>query len=229
VDVVGDGQSVSVVASRVNSSLKVVLGTLDLLLGEQIVVVGVEIEGCDDVAEGLQVLLAGCRAACGVWRTHVGRVFSDDIADSHLVLDHLVDTLFMRNKVEILMRPGMTGDLVTLCVHVGDNASPVLVDRALTKVVASDEESGLPVVGLELVQDLLSVDVGAIIVGNSNSFGLQASTDTNASVLDASELRTVVVRSGSSVRSLVRVAPWTKVDLTIRCCTEIFAGAAVPL
>jgi hypothetical protein len=123
----------------------------------------------------------------------------------------------------------VAGNLVAIRVHVGNNASPVLVDRALAEIVASDEESGLRIVGLELVQHLLSVDVGTVIVGNGNSLRLQASADTDTSILDASELATIVVGSRSSVRGLVRVTSWTKVDLAVRCCAEIFSSAAVSL
>jgi hypothetical protein len=60
VDVVGDGQSVSFGAGRVDALLEIVLGNLDFLHAELIVVISIEVEGSHDIAEGLQVVLAGC-------------------------------------------------------------------------------------------------------------------------------------------------------------------------
>jgi hypothetical protein len=93
VDIVGDGKCVTVGTGEINSFLEVVLGSLDLLLCELIVVIGVKIERGDDVTESFQVSLARRSIASRVRRTHVGGVFSDDVAERHFVLDHLVEAL----------------------------------------------------------------------------------------------------------------------------------------
>lgn len=94
-DVVGDGERVSVETGGVDALLEVVLGDLDLLLGKLVVVIGVEIERGNNVSKSLHIFLALCTLACRVRRAHIGRVFADDVADSHFVPDHLVNPLLM--------------------------------------------------------------------------------------------------------------------------------------
>jgi hypothetical protein len=153
VDIVGDGKSIAVRASEINSFLEVVLGSLNLLLSELVVIIGVKVEGGDDVAEGLQVSLASRSIASRVRRTHVSGVFSDNVAERHLVLDHLVEALLGSDLIEVLVRPSVTGDLMTVCIHLGDDLPPVLIDSALADVVAGDEESCVSVASFELSHD----------------------------------------------------------------------------
>jgi hypothetical protein len=229
VDIVGNCKPVSVGSSAVNTSLEVVLGSLDLLRSELVVVVGVQIEGGDDVAECLQVSLASCCVASRVRGTHIGGVFADDVADGHLVLDHLIETLLLGDFIEVLVRPSMAGNLMALGVHVLDNTPPVLINGAFAKVVASNEEGCVGVARLELCHNLLSVDIWAIIVGDGDGLRLQALPNTNATILNCAQLSTSIIASGGSIRGLVSIATWTKVDLAIGCSTVLLGVTAVTL
>lgn len=152
-DVVSDGEAVARGGSAlglVEDALEVVLGDLDV--GELVVVIRVEVEVRDDVAESLQHVLAGSVAG-RVGRAHVGRVLSDDVADGHLVLDHLVVSLSIGDDTEILVRPGVAGYLVALGDHSLDDVGPLRggVDGALADIDTGDEKSGLESVLSELV------------------------------------------------------------------------------
>lgn len=72
------------------------------------------------------------------------------------------------------MTPGMTGDLVTIVVHVLNDVAPVLINGTLADIVTSNEESSPTASGLEFRHDLLSIDVRTIIISNSNRAWLQA-------------------------------------------------------
>jgi hypothetical protein len=121
-DVVGNCESVAACTRSINTILEVVLGSLDLLLCELVVVISVEIERGHNIAERGHVSLTSSCFACRVWWAHVGGVFADDVSDGHFVLDHLVDTLLVCDLVEVLVRPCVTGDLVALGVHLRDYA-----------------------------------------------------------------------------------------------------------
>jgi hypothetical protein len=153
VDIVGDGKGVAVGSGEINSILKVVLGSLDLFLGKLVVVISIKVERGDDITESLQVSLASRSVASGVRRTHVGGVFSDDVAKRHFVLDHLVEALLGGDLIEVLVGPSVTGDLMTVGVHLGDNVPPVFIDSALADVVTGDEESCVRVASFELSHD----------------------------------------------------------------------------
>jgi hypothetical protein len=153
VDIVGDGKGVAVGSGEINSILKVVLGSLDLFLGKLVVVISVKVERGDDITESLQVSLASRSIASGVRRTHVCGVFSDDVAKRHFVLDHLVEALLGGNLIEVLVGPSVTGDLMTVGVHLGDNVPPVFIDSALADVVTGHEESCVRVASFELSHD----------------------------------------------------------------------------
>jgi hypothetical protein len=208
VDVVADDKPVTVVGlsfvAGVNTLLEVVLGDLDLLRGQLVVVIGIEVEVGNDVTKISHDFLA-CLGARRVRRAHVGRVLADDIADSHLVLDHLVVNLFPGDCTEVLVGPCVRGDLVTVVVHLLDNTCPVLVNGTLSNVVTSDEESGMSSSCLELAHNAFGVDVWTIVVRDSNGPWVVADVDTKTTVRDASKLGSVVVAGACSSRSLVGV------------------------
>jgi hypothetical protein len=55
--------------------------------------------------------------------------------------------------IEVLVRPSVAGDLMTVGIHLGDNIPPVLINSTLADVVASDEESCVSVASFELSHD----------------------------------------------------------------------------
>lgn len=93
-----------------------ILGVLDQCGRIVQIVRGVQVKVCRMVSHGLEITGAGC-GACRVWGAHVGWDNADDVTDCHLVVVHLVVELRLGQGVKVLMGPGMTGNLVTRCVH----------------------------------------------------------------------------------------------------------------
>lgn len=230
-DVVSNDKCVTVRAGLDHAVAEVVLSLLDLLRSKLIVVVSVEIERSDDIAELLHVVHAGLLDASRVRWTHVGWVLADDVADGHLVLDHLVVTLCAGDLVKVLVRPSMTSDLVAILVHLRNCVSPGvgLIDRTFADVVTGNKESGVGATVLKLLHDFFSVYVWAIIVSNGNGLGLQALSNAPTTILNVSKLATVVVLCGSSIWRFVRVTAGTKFELAIRRLAVIRALSAVTL
>lgn len=65
------------------------------------------------------------------------------------------------------MFPRVRGDLVAVAVHAGDDVAPLWggVDVAFGEVGAGEEECGFNVFGPEEVEELVGVDVGAVVEG----------------------------------------------------------------
>ena len=165
-DVVGNSQTVTrsgATRSSIEDPLEVVLGDLDV--GQLVVVVGVEVEVANYVAEVFHSRLA-CGAAGAVRGTHVGRVFSDDVADGHFILDHLVDALLFRDLAQVGVTPCVGGDLMAISYHTLDNSGPGRcgVDGTFAVVVTSHEEGSLEAVGSELIQDAVGVEIWTVCV-----------------------------------------------------------------
>jgi hypothetical protein len=95
--------------------------------------------------------------------SHVRRVFSDDVANGHFVLDHLVVPLSISDVRQILVRPCVASNLMALCYHTLDDVGPrgCRVDSTFAKVVPRDEEGSLEAIGGELVEDLGGIEVWA--------------------------------------------------------------------
>jgi hypothetical protein len=155
-------EPVTTCTSGINAVLEVVLGNLDLLVGELVVVIGVEVERGNDVSQS----------------SHVSGVFADDVSNGHFVFDHLVDTLLVRDLVKVLVRPGVTSDLMSVGVHIRDDTCPILINGAFAQVVTSDEECRLGTASFELGHNLLSIDVWAIIVGDRDGLWLETFSDS---------------------------------------------------
>lgn len=173
-------------------ALEVVLGVLDLVDIVLVVVVGVNIEVSDVVAEVSHVLLA-TRLSCaaGVRRAHVGGNLADDVAEGHLVLDHLVLAIRGRDSAHIQVSPGVGSDVVALGIHALDDTGKLRggVDFTLVDVVASDEECSLSVVCLEDIEDVSGVVLlWAIVVGQSDCARLDAVVYTSTTVRNGANL-----------------------------------------
>lgn len=117
--------------------------------------ISVQIEIGHNVSKISHIIRAtGCGRASGVGRPHIGREFANDVADGHLVLDHLVNTLLLGDLVEILVRPCVTSDLVAFGDHAADHSRPglgLVIDGAFSNVDTGNEEGCLKAIGGELV------------------------------------------------------------------------------
>lgn len=228
-DVVGNGKlALGSWVGAVNSIAEVVLSGLDLDGSELVVVIGIQVEVGDDVAKPLENILADA-VARRVRRTHVGRVFADDVADSHLVLDHLVVDLSLGDLGEILVGPSVRSDLVTLGDHTLDDTAPLLINRTFADVDTGNEEGGLEASRSELVQNLVSVDVWAVIVSDGNGSWLAASVNTTTTVRNATLLRASIVASAGSSRGLVGITTGTEVEKTVRGVAVLLGVSTVSL
>lgn len=229
VDVVSDGKlALSGRVGRVHSVAEVVLRDLDPLASELVVIIGIQVEVGDDIAELLHDVLTDF-VTRRVRGAHVGRVFANDVADGHLVLDHLVVHLSLGDGGEILVRPSVRGNLVTVGDHTIDDIAPLLIDSTLAKVDTGDEESGLETGSSELVKNLVSVDVWTVIVGDGNSSWLAAHVDTSTTILNAAFLRASIIASSGSSRSLVGIAGRTVVKQAVRSVAVLRSVSTVSL
>jgi hypothetical protein len=167
-----------------------VLGVLDQVGGVLVVVVGVNVKVDDVVTERSHVSLA-LTSAAGVRRAHVGGDLANNVAESHLVLPHLLLAVDLRDGAQVQMSPCVGRELMALGVHALEHGSELGgdVNLALVDVVASDEEGGLCVVLLHKIQDVGSEDfLRTIIVGESNGTGGDTVVDTVATVCNGAKL-----------------------------------------
>jgi hypothetical protein len=167
-----------------------VLGVLDQVGGVLVVVVGVNVKVNDVVTERSHISLA-LTSAAGVRGAHVGGNFANNVAESHLVLPHLLLAVDLRNGAQVQMSPCVGRELMTLGVHALEHGSELGgdIDLALVDVVTSDEEGGLCVVLLHQVQDVGSEDLlRAVIVGKSNGTRGDAVVNTIATVRNITKL-----------------------------------------
>jgi len=231
-DIVGNGKArlrFIFCLGSIDTALEVVFGILDLLLGELVVVIGIQVEGCDNIAESLQICLTRGSVTGRVRWAHVSRVLAENVTNSHLVLHHLVVTLLLCDFVEVLVRPSVTGNLVALRIHSLDDTTPVLVNGTFADIVTSYEEGSLCVVLVKLSQNIVSVDVWTVIISQSNSVLLHTRADTYTAVLDISKLRTGVVAGCGTVWCLQSIATRAEVNLAIRSLAVRLTNAAVTL
>lgn len=103
-----------------------------------------------------------------VGRTQVLGKPAKDIPESHLVVHDLLGADLVGRVGEVLVCPGVRGELVAERVHPAQDlgvAGGFVVDLAFAEVVADDEEGGFDVVGFEEVEDVVGVFVGAVVEG----------------------------------------------------------------
>jgi hypothetical protein len=173
-------------------STEPVLRFLDLGGVVLVVVVGINVEVCNVVSKGSHVSFATRHSsAARVRRAHVGWEVSNDVANCHLVLDHLILTISGGDGTQVQMSPGVGCDLVTFGCHSLDGGLVACscIDLSLVDVVASNEEGRLCVVRLEEVQDMIGI-IGewAVIVRDSDCATSDTIGDSSATVYDCSEL-----------------------------------------
>ena len=190
-------------SGRGGVTLKEVLGVLDQIRRVHEVVLGIEIEIDNMVAEGSHVgLAAGCRIAIGIRRAHVGREEAQDVVEGYLVVVQLVQTLGSGNDVltlgsstraKIQMAPGVRNNLVTSRVHTLDQTCPrvvAVVDLAFAEIVSSNHETRDHTVRFKSVQDRFRVDVRAIIKSQGKHAVDGAVIDACSAVWHTTELGT---------------------------------------
>jgi hypothetical protein len=231
VDVVSNRETVAglrTALSLIENTLEVILGDLDVR--ELVVVVGVEVEVRDNVAEVLQHGLTSV-VARRVGGTHVSWVLSDNVTDGHFVLDHLVVALGVTDNAQVLVGPCVASNLVAFSYHALDDIGPLRggVDGTLADVDTGHEKGSLEAILGELVKHAVGVDVRAVIISNGDSTRRLAGVDTTATILDIAFLRTRVVTSASTGWCLVGVAAWAEIDETVRGIAVVLGSTAVSL
>jgi hypothetical protein len=233
VDIVLDveplGTSGSSGATLGDVAVEPVLGVLDLGGRVLVVVIGVNVKVDDVVSERCHIGLA-LTSAAGVRWAHVGGDLANDVAESHLVLPHLLLAVDRRDSAQVQVSPGVGSKLVALGIHALEDINELRgdVDLALVDVVASDEESGLCIVLLHQVQDVCSVHLlWAVIVGQSNRARCDTVVDTITTVLNGSDLGTRNGRSVGSRRNGVLGTSGTILVVTARGVAEVVVSAAV--
>jgi hypothetical protein len=86
-----------------------------------------------------------------VGRTHVSGKITENISKGNFVVNHLVPELRAAQGCETLMRPCVTGDLVTVANHAADEPWPWcigVVDGAFSEVATGDVECCFSIVAL---------------------------------------------------------------------------------
>jgi hypothetical protein len=173
------------------------------------------------VTEICHILLATGRGGAGrVGRAHISREFANNVADGHLVLDHLVFALSSSDRAQILVGPCVAGNLMSFGDHSLDDSRPRcsgIINGTLVDVDTSDEKGSLCAVGLKLIQDASCVDIWAIIIGNGNSSRDFTGVDTCSTVQDIADLGTSDAGSAGS--------SWGLVGITCRSIFEQAVGS----
>lgn len=154
----------------------------------------VHVEVGDVVAKVSHVFLAArLGSAAGVGRTHVSGDFANNVAQSHLVLNHLIVAILRGDGAQIQMSPGVRSELVAFSVHTLDDLGEFRgdINLALADVVTSNEKGSFGVVGSHDIKNVTSENLlRAVIVGESNGSWFGAAVDTVATKLDVSRLST---------------------------------------
>lgn len=126
------------------------------------------------------------------------------------------------------MSPSVRCNLMSFVVCSLDRRGPRksgVVNLSLSIVVSSDEEGCFRIVLLQYIQDMLGINVWAVIVGNGNGARHCAIVDTCSTIQDIAELGSRNSRGTSARWNLVVVASRCVVELTSRCRTVVSAFA----
>lgn len=152
--------------------VKNVLRTLDGAGAVMAIIFGINVIQDDMVAEIAHVLqTAGLLSTTGIWRTHVRWKAAQNVSESDLIPQNLDPTLFWCDFAKILMRPGMTGYLVSTLIHAFDHRGPGhawCIYGSFGVIVARDEESHFCIVFVQQIEEILCVPVRAIVESQGN-------------------------------------------------------------
>lgn len=93
---------------------------------------------------------------------HSRWIFTNDVVESHLVLNHLLLSKFTRDVLQRVMRPSVRGDLMSILNHSLDQTWIGVsdIDLPFAIIVSSDEESCMETGLVQDVKKLRSVEVG---------------------------------------------------------------------
>jgi hypothetical protein len=173
------------------------------------------------------ILLAPRRCSTvRVRRSHISGEETKDVTKSHLIAVHVLLSLSACKIGQMRMCPSVGCNLMSFVVCSLDCRSPRksgVVNFTFAVVVASDEEGGFGIVLLQYVQNMLGVDVWAVIVSNSNGSSHCTIVDTGSAVQDVTKLGSSDSRSASTGWDLVVIASRCEVELTSRCSTVVCA------
>jgi hypothetical protein len=100
-----------------------------------------------------------------------------------------------------------------------------VINLSFSVVVASNEEGGFGIVLLQYIQDMLGVNVWAVIISDGNGSSHCAIVDTGSTIQDFTELGSRNSRSASAGWDLVIVTSRSEVELAPRCGTVVCAFA----
>ena len=125
------------------------------------------------------------------------------------------------------MAPCVRRHLVSVVVHVPHNFIPLLVNGALAKIVAGNEESSTASLCLKLPHDGFSVDERSIVVCDGYCTGIFAGVDARSTVGNAAKFGPGNVACACARWGLVGVASRAVVEQAVGCFAVIFCSSAV--
>lgn len=99
------------------------------------IIAGVEVEVRNMITKFPHIIHATrLDGTTGIWGSHVRWETVEYISKCHFVFNHLISSLGACESTKVLMRPGMTGDLVATVEHAFNQSSPglfIVINRAL--------------------------------------------------------------------------------------------------
>lgn len=127
--------------------------------------------------------------ALGIWWSHVCWKVAQNVSESHLIVDHLVLESSSIKTSQILMRPSVRSDLMTFSNHALNESRPMGIDGTFAEIVSSDHKGRLGIVGLQFVQKIRGVVVGAIVEGKCDVSCSETIVDSSSTVWDRTQYR----------------------------------------
>jgi hypothetical protein len=213
--------------ARVHRSVDTVLGVLNLIRCNVIIVcllsgsypwlnnqriptITIQVEVRNDVAKICQILRALARAR-RIRRTHICGKFAEDVGKGHLILDHLIVTLFLGDSAEILVRPSVGSYLMTFGDHTADHSRPrlrLVVNGTLVDVDTGNKERSLESFRGEFVENIVSVNIWAVVISDGHSSGLGADVYSLSAVGNRADLGARGVAGAAARWQGVGIACW---------------------
>jgi hypothetical protein len=162
----------------------------------------------------------------GVWWTHISWELADNISHSHLELGHFSAATGLGNGGEIGVRPGVRSNLVLLGNHTAEDGGvwgAFVINLTLAVVDAGNKESGLCAVRSEDIEKIIGVDVGSVVVGESDFAIAQADVDVGG----VGDIADVGTRDRGSVgaRGCCVSVTAAKVEETVRGLAVFLSGS----
>lgn len=181
------------------------------------------------IAHIRKYILGGIVAFRVRW-SHVSWEETQDIAECHLIIVHLVLLLLDSHVGQVLMRPGVARDLVARFMHSLKElwvSSGNIVYLTLAHVVSRNEKRRFRIIFIEDIKNHLGVDVWPIIKSQSYVALVCAVVDSSSSIAEIPYVRPGNIFSRVSRRLDVSIAFVSVAELTSwpRAVMEILATA----